>query len=264
MLSFVTALLCIDRLGTKARWRSGGPEAAMATFDDFQDLVLDTVSTLDCADDVAGELDADWCALLCPTTEAALALGRRIFRRAWFEPQKPEDPRCWLRGVVAPAIAEATLRRREPDEELPRIGRTVFAPEVVHALAALRSGFRGMRLLVAVELLNDPLRGHFRIPLGRLGVIPFRAMNHTPYPPSLGRDWQDFLWMAETSNEWLQYAMRMKQRVLWSACTPEEFQQAAATQVVFHECDAILGSVLRKNQLRRHEEPDELQTRERP
>ena len=263
MLGAVSALLCIDLLGTKARWRCGGAEAATATFEDFHDLVLDTVSTLDCASSVAGELEADWCALLCPTAEAALALGRRIFRRAWFEPRHSEDPRCWMRGIVVPATPDAALRRREPDEELPGIGRTVFAPEVLHALAALRSGFRGMRLLVAAELLNDSLRGLFRIPLGRLGVIPFRAMNHTPYPPNLGREFQDFLWMAETSHEWSQYCTRMKQRMLWSAHAPEEFQQAAATQVVFHECDAILGSVLRKNQLRRQDEPDELHARER-
>lgn len=262
MLGGVSALLCIDLLGTKARWRAGGAPAASESFDDFADLVLDTVTTLDCANEVRGEVEADWCALLCPTAEAALALGRRIFRRTWFDAQKPEDPRFWVRGIVTPAGGDAALRRL-PDDEFPGINRTEFGRDLLEALAALRSGFRGMRLLVADVLLNDQLRGMFRIPLGRLGVIPFRSMNHTPYPASLGRGYQDFLWMAETAHEWSQYCVRMKQRLMWSAHTPEEFQQAAATQIVFHECDAILGSVLRKNQLRRQDEPSPVPVRER-
>ena len=67
------------------------------------------------------------------------------------------------------------------------------------------------------------------------------------YPGAAGKGCQDFLWMAETPNEWQQYTTRMKQRMLWSAHEMEELHDAAATQVVFHECDAILNSVLRKN-----------------
>lgn len=248
------ALLCIDRLGTKARIRDGGAAAAAVWFDDFADLVLDTVATIDCSRDVHGEIEADWCALHCPTVESALALGRRVFRRAWFEPQRADDERLWLRGCVTTGADAVLVRRGASEAELPGITRHAFAPDVLQALAVLRSGFRGMRLLVADDLLGDALRGAFRIPLGRLGVIPFRKMNHTPYPARLGGAFQDFLWMADTGQEWHHYALRMKQRLLWAAHDAAECRQAAATQIVFHECDAILGSVVRKNQLRRHDE----------
>jgi hypothetical protein len=45
----------------------------------------------------------------------------------------------------------------------------------------------------------------------------------------------------------------MKQRALWSSRDEDEAVQAAATQVVFHETDAILQSVMRKSQQRRPE-----------
>jgi hypothetical protein len=249
----MSALLCIDLLGTQSRWRQGGLEPVLAAFDDFADLTFDTTGSIDVAAKILGEVDGDWCALECPTPESAMALGRRIFRRAWLEPRSPHDPRMWLRGAVLPADPGG-VRRREPDQELPSIHRTWTSPSAVAATMALRTGFDGMRLLVADELLNDQLRGMFRIPLGRLGVIPFRRMNHTPYPPTLGRSYQDFLWMAETMQEWAHYSMRMKQRLLWSAQDRDEFAHAAATQVVFHECDAILQSVTRKNIQRREEE----------
>jgi hypothetical protein len=160
-----------------------------------------------------------------------LALGRRIFRRAWLETRTPDDARLWLRGVVIAADQIIPARNTEKDVEMPNMRRTQFTVAAMNAMTALRTGIQGMRLLVADSLLNDPLRGTFRIPLGRLGVIPFRRMNFTPYPGSVQNGFQDFLWM-------------------WSASDPEEFAHAAATQVVFHECDSILQSVTRKNMQR--------------
>jgi len=260
----MSALLCIDLLGTKARWRFGGHDAAGAAFEDFADLILDTAATLDVAAKVVGEIEADWCAVSCPT-EAAFALARRVFRRAWLETRTPDDSRLWLRGVLVPFDEKATIRTTTADDELHGVRRTWFSPAAMQSVGILRAGYQGMRLLVADALLNDHLRGMFRIPLGRLGVIPFRRMNYTPYPGATQRGFQDFLWMAETHQEWGQYALRMKQRMLWCASDAEEFAQAAATQIVFHECDAILQSVARKNLQRRGDEapaPEEREERE--
>jgi len=245
----MSVLLTIDLLGAESRWRTGGPGAAAALFDDFTDLVLDTVASLDVASEVRGEIDSDWCGLVCPSVESALALARRIFRRAWLESRNSDDLRLWLRGVVLPTD-DSAVRHSAPDDELTGISRTTATPGFMRALATLRSGFQGMRILVDEELLTDQLRGMFRVPLGRLGLIPFRRMNFTPYPPSLKKTMQDFLWMAETQNEWGTYMMRMKQRTLWSAHNEAEFQDAAATQPVFCEVDAIIQSVIRKNQQR--------------
>ncbi len=242
-------LLTIDLLGASARWRQGGPGAAAALFDDFTDLVLDTVTSMDVAAQITGDIEGDWCGLVCPTIESALALGRRIFRRAWLEARSSDDLRLWLRGAVLPTDDQG-VRFTAPDDDLTGIRRTAASPGMMKGLAVLRSGFGGMRLLVDEELLTDPLRGMFRVPLGRLGLIPFRRMNFTPYPASLKRTFQDFLWMAETPHEWANYLMRMKQRTLWSAPNPYESEDAAATNVVFCEVDAIVQSVLRKNQQR--------------
>lgn len=249
----MTVLLCIDVLGTEVRWQRGGSSAAAALWEDFGDLVLDTAASLDVADEIRGEIDSDTCVLQCPTTESALALGRRVFRRSWLETRSPGDLRLWLRGLVCGGALANGWRHGRPDDELTAVRRSVPSEPVQKAFTALRSGFHGMRILVDERLLSDQLRGMFRIPLGRLGVIPFRRMNFTPYPPSLSRTWQDFLWMAENAPEWSLYTMRMKQRMLWSAGDHAEFVQCAATQVVFHECDAILQSVTRKNQTRRED-----------
>jgi hypothetical protein len=244
----MTALLRIELLGVHELWRTGGPAAADEAFADLHDLVLDTARNLDVADTVTGDLDADGCTIACPVPEAALALGRRVFRRAWLEPRTPDEPRLWLRGVIVDGRDNRPVRTVTPSEDLPGIQESRWSGPAFEAMAALRSGFRGMRLLVADSILTDTLRGMFRIPLGRLGVIPFRRMNHTPYPGPLGHGFQDLLWMAEVRQEWGQYVSRMKQRMLWSSHAEGELAHAAATQVVFHECDAILQSVVRKNE----------------
>ncbi len=245
----MSVLLTIDLLGATTRWRSGDPGDAAALFDDFADLVLDTVGSMDVADQIHGDIEANWCSLLCPTIEAALALSRRIFRRAWLDPRSADDMRLWMRASVSPSDDDA-IRHTGPDEELAQIRRTTATPSLMRSLAALRGGLQGMRILVDESLLSDPLRGMFRVPLGRLGFIPFRRMNFTPYPATLKRTWQDFLWMADTQTEWVNYTLRMKQRLLWTANDPGEALEAAATQVVFHEVDAIVQSVVRKNTMR--------------
>jgi len=245
----MNTLLVVDLLGTRSRWQAGGSAAADRAFAAFAQLVADTARNLDTAAELIGDIEADFAAVICPTTESALALGRRIFRRAFLEPRDDLDPRQWLRGAICDGGDDAAVRMRVAMAELPGLRRMQFSPSVMDALAVVRSGFRGMRLLVADAVLNDQLRGMFRIPLGRLGVIPFRRLKHTPYPRGLADDYQDLLWMADTPPEWRQYAMKMKQRVLWSALDLGELEQAAATQVVFHECDSILQSVARKNEL---------------
>ncbi len=241
-------LLYLDLLGADQRWRRQQAAEAQALFDDFADLVLDTVGSLDVADQVVGEIDSDQAALICPSIESALAVSRRIFRRAWLDPRTSDELRLWMRGVITSGDEEV-VRVIAADEELPKIRRTSATSSTMRALSALRSGLRGMRLLVDESLLNDPLRGLFRVPLGRLGFIPFRRMNFTPYPDNLPRDWQDFLWMADTQAEWSNYTLRMKQRMMWSSNDPIELTEAAATQALFHEVDAIVQSVVRKNMM---------------
>lgn len=263
-LSTMPALLRIELLGVHELWRTGGPAAADEAFADLHDLVLDTARNLDVAQSLVGDLDGEGCTIVCPVPEAALALGRKVFRRAWLEPRTPDEPRMWLRGVIVDGRDGRAPRAQVPSDELAGIQESRWNGAAFEAMAVLRAGWRGMRLLVADSVLTDPLRGMFRIPLGRLGVIPFRRMNHTPYPGPLARGFQDLMWMAEVRHEWGQYVNRMKQRMLWSSHDDGELGHAAATQVMFWECDAILQSVVRKNEQQdrlghgafdRHDEP---------
>ncbi|MEC7584684.1 MAG: hypothetical protein VYE77_10220, partial [Planctomycetota bacterium] len=205
--------------------------------------------------DLLGSIRQNSVVLQCPCVKTALALGRRLFRRAWLETRTPHDKRLWLRGCITVGEVTPDGAQVAASELLPGVQKYAPSPSVQKAVSHLRAGFRGMRILIDEELLDDQLRGVFRIPLGRLGVIPFRRMNFTPYPKSLNQRFQDFLWMADNGAEWAQYNVRMKQRMLWSVEDHSEFVQAAATQVVFHECDAILQSVHRKNQTRREDRP---------
>ena len=246
----MTTLLLLDLLGSRDRWRHGGPALVERVFDHFHHLVCDAARGLDSAAELRGDLEGDRAAIWCPNAEVALALGRRLFRRVFLEPRSPDDLRLWVRGVVCDASGgngdtARTMEETAPSE-LPGLRRHVFGPGMQDALSVLYSGFQGMRLLVANSLLHDNLRGRFRIPVGRLGVIPFRKLNHSPYPSSIHRNFQDCLWMAETQQEWGSYESRMTMRMLWSARNPQEFSQAAATQGVFHETLLILKSVARK------------------
>jgi hypothetical protein len=241
------ALLLVDLLGARDLWREGA-DAADAAFTHFHRLVHEVARTLEAGPELTGELEASRAAMLCPTMEAAVALGRRVFRRAFLDARTPDDPRPWLRGVIVPADMHDPLRRATRSTSLPGLERHVYGPALCTGLEVLESGFAGMRLLVADSLLSDTLRGMFRVPMGRLGVIPFRKLNHSPYPPGIERGYQDCLWMAESQQEWGQYFSRMTLRMLWAARNRAEFEQASATMSVFHECSLILKSVLRKSQ----------------
>lgn len=101
-----------------------------------------------------------------------------------------------------------------------------------------------MRLLVAQELLASSVKKYFRIPFNGYSFIPFRRLRHASYPDVQIYKLVDFLWMAtESDDEWAEVSMDMTYRLRYSASDPEEFSQAAATQVVFHECGAIRQSI---------------------
>ena len=91
-----------------------------------------------------GILEGDRIAVFLPTVEAAIALGRRTFRRAFYMAQTPEDPRLWLRGVVVDAD-DAQAFRSKPLLAMPGIERRVAGTAMRHALTTLHAGVRGMR-----------------------------------------------------------------------------------------------------------------------
>ena len=60
----------------------------------------------------------------------------------------------------------------------------------------------------------------------------------------------DYLWMATNSeSEWYDLMLHMTSRLCYSSVDPDELAQAAATQVLFHECAAIRQSVITRLEL---------------
>jgi hypothetical protein len=73
---------------------------------------------------------------------------------------------------------------------------------------------------------------------------PFRKLKSLAYPGRIGSGHWDFLWMiCSTKEEWERMKRLMVARLTWSANDPEEFAQAAATQVAFDECGSFIRNV---------------------
>ena len=130
--------------------------------------------------------------------------------------------------------------------------RFLYAGPLFDAVSVEKSGFRGMRMLIASELITRQLRTTFRHPIGNRSFIPFRRLNHSQYPGRISEGYHDVLWMFSPDEaEWRDRKRLMSSRLRWSGNDPEEFVQAAATQLVFSECQAILTTLQGRRRRRR-------------
>ncbi len=118
-----------------------------------------------------------------------------------------------------------------------------------------KSGFKGMRLLVNLELVTTHVQNEMRLAFGKRTLIPFRRLNYSYYPERVSEGYTDFLWMAcQSEEEWQDRTLRMTSRLRYAARDEEELAQAAATQIVFHECAAIRQSVISRSDRARAED----------
>jgi hypothetical protein len=120
----------------------------------------------------------------------------------------------------------------------------IYGGPLLDAIAIEKSGFKGMRLLVEHKLITPEIRAEFKQPLGHLNFIPLSKLKSSTYPTRLNDAFSDYLWMGSIDREDFEELRKiMALRLRLAAGEPEEFVQAAATQVVFHECAAILNSI---------------------
>ena len=106
-----------------------------------------------------------------------------------------------------------------------------------------------MRLLVKRTLVDANVQERMKISFGTHMLIPFRRLNHSLYPSRVDGEYTDFLWMAcHPETDWHDLVLRMSSRLRYASRIQEELAQAAATQVVFHECAAIRQSVISRVQ----------------
>jgi hypothetical protein len=210
----------------------------------------ETAATVD-----LGMIESDAVAISCRTTETALSIGRRLFRAAFEQTSKNHDHRSWLRGVVVSRDTDEPLRRSAKFKQALKIDLMLYSQELLDAIATEKSGFKGMRLLIAEDLITPELRRSVRLPAGDLWLVPLRHLRHCNYPGRVAVGFRDYLWMApqpDSADNKAAYDILMATRLRLAAGDPEEFIQAAATQVLFHEYSAILSSLLgRDNHLKR-------------
>ena len=246
------ALLLIDVLGTRAVWAKDGSEGAVNLFERLASLVREELSDNYPGTVLSGGVESDCAALICKSADAAVSVGIGIYERAFFRPKSARLDRLWLRGVIIPLEGPADvqwLRTAAPlDKDLPQVAVVTYGESLLDAISLEKAGFKGMRLLLDPRLDSPGLRNANRLSIGEFQrtLVPFRHMENSDYGSRLD-DFLDVLWMAEADPEvWQDRRQRMSSRMRFSARVPAEVLQAAATQVVFDECDSIIRSLSRQ------------------
>lgn len=253
-------ILFADLLGVRSRWHEGGRDLAEQAFRDFRGFVAKAINGLSDREVTGGGIETDSAAIVCASTDIALDTGRRLFRYAFEQSSGDRERRFWLRGAIVPYGGNGQLRSSEGlGPKTPQIQSVRFDDDLLEAIQVEKSGIKGMRLLVDERLCTPETVRRFRIQVGRKNIIPLKRLRNSSYPGKVATGYVDFFWMATGDEYELQrYERLMAQKLRHSAHKSEEFLQAAATQVLFHECIAIIGSV----RTRLHFEAERLRARQ--
>jgi hypothetical protein len=241
-------LLLVDILGTKSVWAQEGRDGATALFDQFADLIRREAES-DSTGILSGAIEGDCAALIFDSAVNAVRFGTGLYCRTFFGPRSAAATanRIWLRGVIVRIEGAADvqwLRTQEPlSVQLPQLRRETYSGELLDALSMEKAGFKGMRLLIDPGLITTELRRKHRLLFGTRRFFPFKHLANSAYGPRLD-DHLDVLWMSTADDDlWRKRRARMSARMRYSAKVVEEVLQAAATQVVFDECGAIIDSL---------------------
>lgn len=242
-------LLYVDVLGMKARWQSADLGAVRVAYQTFEQLVGDALDALPADVYFEAGVQSDAAAIVVGDVGNAVEIGRAMFRGA-LELSNAQE-RFWMRGVIV--SAPAGLDALETLEIGPRNGGQLstrhFSDELLGAVLAEQTGPRGARLLVQRTLVSASLRQRFTITLGAdQRIVPFRRLDNSAYPRGAEQDYADVLWMLPTpytkaswdaSHRTMNNALRWAGRAAAVTRKDDEFAHAAATELIFKECDAI-------------------------
>lgn len=246
-------LVYVDLLGMKARWRTGGVAAAKAAYQTLDLVIQHGLISLsaDAAADIRGGIQSDSAAIVCNNVIDAVALGQSIFKETFRRCGALDagHERHWIRGVIV-EVNEADLEATEAlSGPASRVVKRVFSDDLLEAINIEQSGFRGQRLLVAEALIDPSVESHFQVDLGngrQLGLLA--GLNFSDGRPGF----RDVLWMFPNDappdgieDRWRLMRRAMENRLRWASDGgPGEFTQAAATQLVFAECNAVYRDLL--------------------
>ncbi len=239
-------ILFVDMLGARKRWESGGVTESMPTFYRFKKMVNIAARRAPAGEVLDGVIETDAAMIVCKSTVEAARIAQRLYLSTFAVSINPTTRRLWFRGCIVPHNEGDFLRSGEPLRQ-PVQGITAFrySESALEAVSVEKSGFKGMRLLVKSELINSDVHAQMKIPFNTHTLIPFRKLKYSSYPKRIAGQYTDFLWMAcKSESEWHDLTLHMTSRLRYASHDTEELAQAAATQVVFHECGAIRQSVI--------------------
>jgi hypothetical protein len=250
-------LLYLDLLGVRARWLQGGRPEAENAFAQLEEIVVAALSTAETTAIREAVVETDAAAIVFAETTPAIEAARRAFQLAFFSSKQKSGTRLWLRGALVPFEVGGVLRRTTPaGNSAHSLQRVEYSGALLDAVSLEKSGLKGMRFIIDDTLLTQGVQKRSRIPIGRLNFVPFRRLNNSPYPVRIAAGYQDLLWMAPRPGEdWDAAKLQMASRLRWAASNAEEFLQAAATQVVFHECAAMVSSLMYRDHKRKSDSP---------
>ena len=238
-------LLFIDMLGVRARWHRGGRPDAELAFKDFRNLVAGALKNRTPVEVTHGIIETDAVALTCSDVRIALDVGKRLYQMAFEQTGTNKSRRYWFRGVIVPRLSSASLKNSGHFvKPLGQIEIAHYEPELFDAIAIEKVGHKGnasARGEDATDISN--LRGILHKG-GPLSFIPFKRLRSSYYPRNIADTHIDYLWMVRDKHEdRSKMDLAMASRLRLAALDAEEFSQAAATQVVFHESAAMIGSI---------------------
>lgn len=236
-------ILFVDQLGMKARWNSGGRERAEKAFDEFARLMEDSIEICGSCAVYDGVIETDSAAIVFHDVCSAILCARSAYNQSFVRFNSEE--RVWLRGVIIPANKQTAQRSTSNlISDKYNIKHNKLDGKMLDAISVEKSGFKGMRLLIANHIVDSTVRSQFSMSIGKFFICPFRELENSDYPKSLEDNYLDFLWMATGDcGLWGMRKITMAKRLRLAGKDKEEVVHAAATQIIFHECAAILNSI---------------------
>ncbi|MDQ3964639.1 MAG: hypothetical protein M3277_12135 [Actinomycetota bacterium] len=241
----MNALFFADLLGVRSKWHKHGRLGAEKAFSRFKELCTSTIEDYDAGSLVDGGIESDALALKCASAEVAARFGMDFYKRAFLAATEEGDidQRFWVRGAIIPIEEVDPLRTAE---SLPapyaQIQSVTYSGPLLDAISVERSGIKGMRLLIHQELISMDLQNAVSVDFHGNRLETIIQLPYTPNPERIAEEgYQDLLWMADPAH-WETLRTTMVRRLQWAVKNSEEFAQAAATQVVFHECQESIDT----------------------
>ena len=241
------ALLFVDVLGTKNAWKLHGRKGVERICEWFRTTLAGILAEKLKGRLSDGLIESDSAGLIFEAPGDAITVARELILSAFGAPKDAETPRRWLRGAILCAGGNRHMRRETPIGRTGNLRGADYSNELMEALNIEKSGYRGMRVIVDRNLLSRDIEDGVAVRVGEGLVGPLRRLKYSPYPERISDGYVDLLWMAcGNVKEWESLSRQMANLLRWSGNDSEEMAHAAATQVVFNEWGAIMGSLLKR------------------